>query len=68
MVLRRIPIYFLSTIFHDLKPKLASSLDVSGDGRKARNDSDKHAEMFKKSDKQFIRTFLSVQTALFGPF
>ena len=24
MVLRRIPIYFLSTIFHDLKPKLAS--------------------------------------------
>ena len=25
MVLRRIPIYFLSTIFHDLKPKLASS-------------------------------------------
>ena len=23
MVLRRIPIYFLSTIFHDLKPKLA---------------------------------------------
>ena len=25
MVLRRIPIYFLSTIVHDLKPKLASS-------------------------------------------
>ena len=25
MVLIRIPIYFLSTIFHDLKPKLASS-------------------------------------------
>ena len=24
MVLRRIPIYFLSTIVHDLKPKLAS--------------------------------------------
>ena len=24
MVLRRIPIYFMSTIFHDLKPKLAS--------------------------------------------
>ena len=24
MVLRRIPIYFLSTIFHDLKPKLGS--------------------------------------------
>ena len=24
MVLRRIPIYFLSTIFHNLKPKLAS--------------------------------------------
>ena len=24
MVLRRIPVYFLSTIFHDLKPKLAS--------------------------------------------
>ena len=24
MVLRRIPIYFLSTIFHDLEPKLAS--------------------------------------------
>ena len=24
MVLRRIPIYFLSTIFHDLNPKLAS--------------------------------------------
>ena len=24
IVLRRIPIYFLSTIFHDLKPKLAS--------------------------------------------
>ena len=24
MVLRRIPIYFLSTIFHDLRPKLAS--------------------------------------------
>ena len=26
MVLRRIPTYFLSTIFHDLKPKLASFL------------------------------------------
>ena len=39
------------------------SLDVSGDGRKARNDSDKHAEMFM-NDKQFIRTFLSVRTAL----
>ena len=25
MVLRRIPLYFLSTIFHDLKPKLASA-------------------------------------------
>ena len=28
MVLRRIPIYFLSAIFHDLKPKLASLLDI----------------------------------------
>ena len=28
MVLRRIPIYFLSTIFHDLKPKLASFLSL----------------------------------------
>ena len=27
MVLRRIPIYFLSTIFHDLKPKLASKTE-----------------------------------------
>ena len=26
MVLRRIPIYFLSTIVHDLKPKLASKI------------------------------------------
>ena len=26
MVLRRIPIYFLSTIFHDLKPKLADTI------------------------------------------
>ena len=30
MVLRRIPIYFLSTIFHDLKPKL-DSLNQSSD-------------------------------------
>ena len=29
MVLRRIPIYFLSTISHDLKPKLASFVDVA---------------------------------------
>ena len=29
MVLRRIPIYLLSTIFHDLKPKLASFEDKS---------------------------------------
>ena len=29
MVLRRIPIYFLSTIFHDLKPKLASSKEMA---------------------------------------
>ena len=28
MVLRRIPIYFLSTIFHDRKPKLASQKNV----------------------------------------
>ena len=28
MVLRRIPIYFLSTIFHDLRPKLASVKDL----------------------------------------
>ena len=32
-------------------PYRLESLDVSGDGRKARNDSDKHAEIFK-SDKQ----------------
>ena len=29
MVLRRIPIYFLSTIVYDLKPKLAPSRDES---------------------------------------
>ena len=31
MVLRRISIYFLSTIFHDLKPKLASTQDQRED-------------------------------------
>ena len=42
------------------------SLDVFGDGRKARNDSDKHAEMFK-SDKQFIRTFYPFRLASLPP-
>ena len=32
MVLRRIPIYFLSTIVHDLKPKLASRAYAFGRG------------------------------------
>ena len=41
IVLRRIPIYFLTTIFHDLKPKLASNMD----GAKGNSEA-KHFSLF----------------------